>query len=79
MNKLVQIVFTALMLAARVQAQEAPVGDIAAGYSHLVIIKGYTISMDGASGAVAFHVGHGFSLAADLGIYHGYPGESLDW
>lgn len=44
------------------------------GYSHLQIIKGFTISMNGASGSVAFNANDWFGVVGDVGVYHGSPG-----
>jgi len=78
MKKLISAAFVLSLLPTLLHAQiVTPKADVAAGYSHLEILKGYTISMDGASGSVAFNVNNWFGVAGDFGVYHGYPGESL--
>ena len=44
-----------LLATALLHAQEAPRVDAAVNYSHLQVLKGYTISMNGASGSVAYN------------------------
>jgi hypothetical protein len=66
-----------LLATAFLQPQEAPRVDAAVNYSHLQVLKGYTISMNGASGSVAYNFNNWIGLAADIGIYHGYPAQSL--
>ena len=59
------------------QAQDTPRADIALDYSHLQVLKGYTISMNGGNAAVAYNVNDWLGVTADVGGYHGYPSESL--
>ncbi len=58
-------------------AQETPTADIAVEYSHLQVLKGYTISMNGASESFAYNFSPWFAMVTDLGAYHGYPAQSL--
>jgi hypothetical protein len=68
----------ALLLATNfLLAQDTPKADIAIDYSHLQVLKGYTISMNGGSVSAAFNLRHWLGLAADFGAYHGYPSQSL--
>ena len=68
----------ALLLATTVSiAQDTPKADVAIDYSHLEVLKGYNINMNGGSVSAAFNVRDWLGLAADFGAYHGYPSESL--
>ena len=58
-------------------AQDTPRADISVDYSHLQVLKGYTISMNGGSASAAYYFNNWLGLAADFGGYHGYPAESL--
>jgi hypothetical protein len=78
MKKLISATVVLVLLSTVSYAQTStPQAEVAAGYSHLEILKGYTISMDGASGSAAFNVNRWFGVAGDFGVYHGDPGESL--
>jgi len=77
MKKLVWATFVLSLLATVSRAQSTPTADVAVEYSHLQILKGYTINLNGASGSVAFNVNHWFGVAGDVGVYHGYPAVSL--
>jgi len=61
-------------LATVVGAQQAPAGDVAVGYSFLFLPKGFTLSLNGGSGAVAFNVNPWFGFVGDVGVYNGSPG-----
>ena len=64
----------ALMLGASGSyGQDRPRADVAFGYSHLEVLPGYTIGMDGGSASVAVQVNNWFGVAGDLGVYHGTP------
>ena len=68
----------ALLLATTVLlAQDTPRAEIAIDYSHLQVLKGYTISMNGGSASAAYNLRDWLGLAADFGGYHGYPSQSL--
>jgi hypothetical protein len=60
-----------------IHAQDFPQADLAVNYSHLEVLKGYTISMDGASVSVSYTFNDWLGAVADFGGYHGYPAESL--
>jgi outer membrane protein with beta-barrel domain len=65
---------TAVLLFATVShAQGAPAAEVALGYSHLQIIRGLTIAMDGGSGSAAFNANDWFGVVADLGVYRNEP------
>jgi hypothetical protein len=66
-----------LLLAAASRAQEAPQADVMMEYSHLEVLKGYTISMNGGSTSGAYNLTNWLGVAGDFGGYHGYPSESL--
>jgi len=66
-----------LLFAAASQAQQAPLADFMMEYSHLEVLKGYTISMNGASTSGAYNLTSWLGVAGDFGGYHGYPSESL--
>jgi outer membrane immunogenic protein len=77
-KKLISAAFVLSLLSTVSHAQTGtPEAEVAAGYSALYILKGYTIWMNGASGSVAFNANHWFGVAGDFGVYHGYPAESL--
>ena len=75
--KLMWVALILSLLATVSRAQDTPKAEVAVEYSHLEILKGYTIRMNGASGSVAFNVNHWFGVAGDIGVYHGYPAVSL--
>jgi outer membrane immunogenic protein len=65
---------TAVLLFATVShAQGTPSAEVAVGYSHLQIIKGLTIAMDGGGGSAAFNANDWFGVVADLGVYRNEP------
>ena len=66
-----------LLLAAASRAQEIPQADVMSEYSHLQVLKGYTISMNGGSTSGAYNLTNWLGVAGDFGGYHGYPSESL--
>jgi len=76
LKKLTSAVF-AISLVTFSHAQDAPVADVAVRYSPLYILRGYTIWLNGGSGTVAFNTNNWFGVAGDVGVYHGYPSESL--
>ena len=78
MKRLLWTSFALLLLATAAQAQEIPDADVAAGYAHFHIIKGFTIPTDGASGSVAWNANDWLGVAGDAGVYHGYPGTGLN-
>jgi hypothetical protein len=66
-----------LMLATVSFAQETPRADVSVEYSHLQILQGYTIDMNGGSAALAVNLNRWIGVVGDFGVYHGNPGESL--
>jgi len=59
------------------QAQQAPLADLMMEYSHLQVLKGYTISMNGGSASAAYNLTNWFGAVVDFGGYHGYPSQSV--
>jgi hypothetical protein len=74
---LIRVAVLAALLTSLSYAQYTPKAELSAGYSHLQILPGYTISMNGASGSVAFNLNRWLGAVGDFGVYHGCPGESL--
>jgi len=58
-------------------ADDSPQADVALSYSHVEVLKGYTISMNGGTGSGSYNLNHWVGVAADFGGYHGYPSQSL--
>ena len=58
-------------------AQQAPQADLLMEYSHLEVLKGYTISMNGGSVSSGYYFNRWLGVTTDFGTYHGYPSESL--
>ena len=77
MNKLKWAALALLLAAVVSRAQDTPQADVAVEYSHLQVLKGYTISMNGGSAAVTYNVNDWLGVTADVGGYHGHPSESL--
>lgn len=72
-----KILWAALVLsfaAVASHAQDTPQAEVSVGFSHLHILKGFTIPMEGASGSVAFNANEWFGVVGDFGVYHGSPG-----
>jgi hypothetical protein len=66
-----------LVFATASHAQQAPPADVMVEYSHLQVLKGYTISINGGSSSGAYNLTNWFGVAGDFGSYHGHPSESL--
>ena len=69
MKKLIWAALTMSILATASRAQETPLADVAVGYSHFHIIKGFTIPMEGGSGALAVNATDWLGVAGDFGAY----------
>jgi hypothetical protein len=80
MKRLIWAVVTFSLLATVCRAQGIPQADVAAGYSHFHILKGFTIPMEGGSGSVAVNANDWLGIAADVGGYGshglGFTGET---
>lgn len=74
MKKLLWAAVACLVLAPVAQAQEIPVADVAVGYSLLFLPKGFTLTLNGGSGAVAFNVNQWLGVVGDFGVYDGSLG-----
>jgi len=59
----------------RIQAQGVPEADIAAGYSVIEVVKGYTLMANGGSSAVAWNVNQWLGVVGDFGVYHASPSD----
>ena len=77
MKKLILLALAVWLFATISHAQDTPQADVAAGYSALYILKGYTIWMNGGSGSVAVNVNHWFGVAGDFGGYVGHIPQSF--
>ena len=73
MKKLLWAATAVLLFAPVSRAQGTPAAEVAVGYSHLQIIKGLTIAMDGGSGSAAFNANDWFGVVGDLGVYRSEP------
>jgi len=77
MNNLGKAALTLFLFGFFATAQDVPQADIALSYSHLQVLKGYTISMNGGGGSAAYNFNNWFGLAADAGVYQGNVGPTL--
>lgn len=72
-----KILFAALaisILSVVSRAQDVPAADVSVGYSYLFVAKGFTLSMNGGSSAVAFNVNRWLGIVCDVGVYDGSLG-----
>jgi hypothetical protein len=74
MKKITLAALVVLMLSVVSHAQDVPMADLSAGYSLLFIAKGFTLTTNGGSGAVAFNVNQWLGVVGDFGVYDGSPG-----
>jgi hypothetical protein len=71
------LAFTLLATIAR--AQDTPVVDVAAGYSLIEVVKGFSDTAYGGSGSVALNVNNWLAVVGDFGLYHASPfGPGVD-
>ncbi len=77
MNRAVLSIAALLLAISVCHAQDLPTFDVAVDYSHLEVLKGYNINMNGASASADYNFYRWLAIAADFGVYHGYPSESL--
>ncbi len=75
--KLTAAVFAILFLITFSHAQSIPAADLAAEYSPLYILKGYTVWMNGGSVSAAFNANNWFAVAGDFGAYLGHIPQSF--
>jgi len=76
MKKLILAAFVLSVSAAVAQAQETPVADVAAGYSTIYVVKGFTYFMEGGAGSVALNANNWFGVVGDFGGYRAPSGVS---
>jgi outer membrane immunogenic protein len=50
---------------------------LAAGYSVIHVVRGFSLTANGGSGSAALNITRWFGIAGDLGIYHASPGAGL--
>jgi hypothetical protein len=74
MKKTVSVVIAILILSAISRAQELPASDVAVGYSLLFLPHGFTLTMNGGSGAAAFNINRWLGVVGDVGVFDGSPG-----
>ncbi|HTZ96329.1 MAG TPA: hypothetical protein VMB18_08035 [Terriglobales bacterium] len=58
-------------------AQDTAAVDLAAGYSVIHVVRGFSLTANGGSGSAALNIARWFGIAGDLGIYHATPGAGL--
>lgn len=74
MNKLLLAALAFSVSVALCQAQETPFADVAAGYSVIQVVRGNSLTANGASGSAALDLTRWFGIAGDLGVYHATSG-----
>jgi hypothetical protein len=68
MNKLMLAAVAFSVFVSVSQAQDTPQADVAVGYSRLGVRKGYTLTLNGGSGSVAFNVNNWLGVVGDFGV-----------
>ena len=51
-------------------AQDTPVADVAANYSHLAVVNGSGATADGGGGSGTLNLNHWFGAVGDFALYH---------
>jgi hypothetical protein len=74
MKKAMLAALAVSILSAVSHAQDVPVADVAVGYSLLFLPKGFTLTLNGGSGAVAYNVNRWLGVVGDFGVYDGSLG-----
>src|SRR5260370_37874633 len=77
MKKAILAALVVAMLSSVCHAQDVPKGDVAVGYSLLFLPKGFTLTLNGGSTAVALNVNRWLGVVGDFGVYgasSGIPG-----
>lgn len=64
-------------LAATSDAQDLPVADVAAGYSMIHVVRGFSLTANGSNGSAALNVSRWFGIAGDLGLYRTTGGAGV--
>jgi hypothetical protein len=79
MKNMMMAALALALLATVAHAQDAPVADVAAGYSVIKVVKGFHATAYGGSGSVALNVSHWLGAVGDFGLYHASPfGPGVD-
>jgi hypothetical protein len=60
-------------LATVARAQDTPVADVAAGFSAIQVVKGFSVTAYGGSGSVALNFNNWLGGVGDFGLYHASP------
>ena len=71
--RIAAVLLIAGLACTRIEAQDTPVVDVAAGYSFFYVVKGLTLATNGGSGSLAFNANNWFGLGGDFGVYHAVP------
>jgi hypothetical protein len=58
-------------------AQDLPVADVAAGYSMIHVVRGFSLTANGSNGSAALNVSRWFGIAGDLGLYRTTGGAGV--
>ena len=74
MKKAILAALVVAMLSSVCHAQDVPKGDVAVGYSLLFLPKGFTLTLNGGSTAVALNVNRWLGVVGDFGVYGGSSG-----
>jgi hypothetical protein len=77
MKKLMMAALVCTFWATVGRAQDTPKADVAAGFSSVYVVKGFTFFMNGGSASVALNVNNSLGVVGDFGTYHANPGVSL--
>lgn len=73
MKNLMMAALLLALLTTTLRAQDTPVADVAGGYSAIHVVKGFSVTAYGGSGAVALNVNHWLGAVGDFGLYHASP------
>jgi hypothetical protein len=76
MKKLIIAVMAFSTVGPLVHAQQAPAAEVAAGYSAVYVVKGFTFFMQGGSSSAALNVNNWLGVVGDFGAYHAPSGVS---
>jgi len=74
MKKFIWVALAVSIFSASSYAQQAPRGDISAGYSFLRVGGTGGANLNGFSTSFAYNANDWFGIAGDIGVYHGSPG-----
>jgi hypothetical protein len=79
MKRLMMAALALTVLATVARAQDTPVAEVAAGYSMIEVVKGFSVTAYGGSGSVALNINHWLGAVGDFGLYHASPfGPGVD-